>query len=71
MHPPLALLKLRDCSPTDPADRRATLQSIRKEVAAFLEARGEIVFHPSDLTRDDFRGDYQPHDLLDPPEDSE
>ena len=70
-HPPLALLKLRDCSRTRSADRRAALSLIRREVSAFLEAQGEPVFHPSDLTRRDFRGDYQPNDLLDPPEDSE
>ena len=65
-HPPLALLKLTACTRDEPLlDRRATLKLLRTELCRFLEARGETVFHPSDLTRVDFSGDFTPNPFLD------
>jgi hypothetical protein len=71
-HPPCDLLKLeRDASNPFAAaedldlDRRLTLVLLRRELAKFLSGKGEDVYHPSDLTREDFSGDYDFHDLLD------
>jgi len=66
--PPLSLLKLRDCGRAAFTERRAGLSLIRRDVATFLEARGEVVFHPTDVTRNDFRGDFHWNELLDGPE---
>ena len=64
-HPPLALLKLEDCGDGGLTDRRTSLFLLRSAVAEALEARGEEVLHPSDLTRQDFSGDFSFHPLLD------
>jgi hypothetical protein len=71
-HPPLALLRLADCTSDGAlADSREALRGLRRELAAVLEARGEQVYHPSDLTRDDFTIDFLPNPELDGPDDAE
>jgi len=67
-HPPLALLKLWDCGQAQFTERRVAMLLIRREVASFLEGKGERVFHPSDITRTDFHGDYQMNELIDHPQ---
>ncbi len=67
-HPPLDLLELTNCASepfADPADTRTPLVQLRRELARFLARQGEEVYHPSDLTRDDFSADFTPTDLLD------
>jgi hypothetical protein len=65
-HPPLGLLKLTGCTRDEPLlERRTTLVLLRTELSRFLEAQGEAVFHPSDLTRSDFSGDFTPIPFLD------
>lgn len=64
-HPPLALLKLEDCATDDFVRGPTCLYLLRKDIAQFLAARGESVFHPSDLTRDDFLSDFAANPLLD------
>lgn len=64
-HPPFGLLKLQ--AGEDPLfeDQRATLHVLRRELCDWIEARGEHVTHPTDLTRRDFRGDFTYHPALD------
>jgi hypothetical protein len=64
-HPPLALLKL--APPADAAlrDPRTFLFLLRSAISEFLNAHGEEVFHPSDVTRRDFTDDFDHHELLD------
>ncbi|HEX3657508.1 MAG TPA: hypothetical protein VHV55_17085 [Pirellulales bacterium] len=67
-NPPFELLKLTD--PTRDAyssDQRVALALVRRELAEFLRQQNEEVFHPSDLTRDDFSGDFTYLELLDGP----
>jgi hypothetical protein len=64
-HPPLALLKLEDCADPMFVDERTHLFLLRVAISAFLEARAEPVFHPSDLTRRDFSDDFRFNPLLD------
>lgn len=66
-NPPFELLKLADCARDELADPRLAAARIRDELAAFLAARGEPVFHPSDLTRSDFSGDFTHNQTLDGP----
>lgn len=68
-HPPLALFRLEDCTRDSfLSDPRTMMFLLRAEIAHFLEMRGETVFHPSDLTRDDFLSDFTYCELLDGPE---
>ena len=67
-HPPFALLKLSK----NERDQFATVQQLtlpllRRELSRFLTVKGEEVFHPSDLTREDFSADFTHHPLLDGP----
>jgi DNA repair exonuclease SbcCD ATPase subunit len=67
-HPPLDLLELTDCASepfADPADTRTPLVQLRRELARFLASLGEEVYHPSDLTREDFTADFTYNELLD------
>jgi hypothetical protein len=64
---PLALLKLVDCTRDGFVEDRRALAQVRHTLALFLAARGEEVFHPSDVTRDDFTRDFQPDPDLDRP----
>jgi hypothetical protein len=64
-HPPLALLALEDCADGGLRDPRVRLVLLRTAVAAFLAERGERVFHPSDLTRQDFSADFSLNPALD------
>jgi len=64
-HPPLALLRLSDCTTDAFRDPHDALFLLRRDLAAFLESRGEVAFHPSDLTRQDFSADFTPNPLLD------
>lgn len=64
-HPPLAILKLEECTETGFEDPLTCLFLLRASVASFLAARGEPVYHPSDLTREDFSADFTPNGLLD------
>lgn len=65
-HPPLGLLRFENG--TDDAfatDQELMLWHIRSELSQFLSERGDKVFHPSDLTRDDFTADFTYNKLLD------
>lgn len=64
-HPPLALLRLEDCTIDGFVEPRTALVLLRGELSRFLEARGERVRHPSDLTRERFDEDFQRNPLLD------
>jgi hypothetical protein len=65
-NPPLALLRLADCARLGfLEDLRTTLFLLRKEVTEFLAQRVVDVFHPSDLTRDDFSHDFTANRILD------
>ncbi len=66
-NPPFELLKIADCSRDELADPRVVAAVLREEIAAFLTGRGEAVFHPSDLTRTDFTGDFTHNPILDGP----
>jgi len=63
-NPPLALLKLEDAGVAALADPRLRLFLLRREISDFLLAKGEAAFHPSDLTRRDFAGDFTPNPIL-------
>ena len=63
-NPPFSLLEI--VAPADPlADPKTSLLLLRREVSAFLARAGVPVLHPSDLTRDDFTGDFTPIPDLD------
>jgi chromosome segregation ATPase len=64
-HPPLELLKLEDCRQDDFRDNRVAISLLRQELSAFLEKRGEQVYHPSDVSRRDFTADFSFCPLLD------
>lgn len=64
-HPPLAILKLEECAETGFEDPLTCLFLLRATLASFFAARGEPVYHPSDLTRKDFSADFTPNALLD------
>jgi molecular chaperone DnaK (HSP70) len=65
-NPPLALLRLADCARLGfLEDPRTTLFLLRKELAEFLAQRVGDVFHPSDLTREDFSHDFTANRILD------
>jgi hypothetical protein len=64
-HPPLALLKLAPSADAALTEPRTCLFLLRSAIAEFLDAKGEAVFHPSDLTRRDFTDDFSFHELLD------
>jgi len=64
--PPLSLLRFESSHRLEfLSDPRTALFLLRREVAGFLSARGEEVFHPSDLTREDFRYEFTRNELLD------
>lgn len=64
-HPPLALLKVEDCAVDQFLEGATRLYLLRKDVAGFLSERGVAVFHPSDLTREDFSSDFAFNPILD------
>lgn len=64
-HPPLDLIKLADCGASPLEDPETMLRMLRLELSDFLEQAGEIVFHPSDLTRNDFSHDFSHNRNLD------
>jgi hypothetical protein len=66
-NPPFELLKLADCARDELDDPRFAAARLREELVAFLTARKEPVFHPSDLTRSDFSGDFTHNPILDGP----
>lgn len=66
-NPPFELMKLTPCDRDDLTDPATVFALLRRELAAFLTAQGEEVFHPTDTTRLDFRGDFTPNPLLDGP----
>jgi hypothetical protein len=68
-HPPLGLLNLDECAASSFLEGVTCLYLLRKDVAGFLSARGAAVFHPSDLTRDDFSSDFSFNPILDGPDD--
>jgi len=65
-HPPLELLRLadpvKDRFATDPV---LVLPLVRRELAEFLGQQGVEVYHPTDLTREDFAADFTLLELLD------
>jgi len=65
-HPPLALLRLS--GPAEVGfldDVRTAFFLLREELSAFLARPAGKVFHPSDLTREDFSSDFTPYEELD------
>lgn len=64
-HPPFGLLKLEDASRDGFVATRTALTLIRRELSRLFSSQGEDVFHPSDLHREDFTGDFTPNSLLD------
>jgi hypothetical protein len=68
LNPPLALLRLVDCARLGFLDdARTTLFLVRRAVAEYLAQRIDHVFHPSDLTREDFSHDFTANSILDSP----
>jgi hypothetical protein len=63
--PPLSLFKLADCGQAWFKDNTNILYLLRRELSEFITAKGEVVFHPSDLTRQDFSGDFSFNPILD------
>ncbi len=57
-NPPLDLIKLADCGANPLMNRKTALRMLRAELTEFFEQAGEEVFHPSDLTRANFIGDF-------------
>ncbi|HKQ91591.1 MAG TPA: hypothetical protein VJZ77_12955 [Blastocatellia bacterium] len=57
-NPPLELLKLGKCARDEFTESKTALALLRRELSEFLAAQGEEVFHPSDLTRQDFSADF-------------
>jgi hypothetical protein len=66
-HPPLAILKLEECAEGAFEDPRTCLFLLHTTLASFLAGQGERVYHPSDLTREDFSADFDHNELLDGP----
>ena len=64
-HPPLNVLRLAACGPDLLGEDPEALSLLRAELSRFLEDRGEDVFHPTDVTRRDFSGDFTHTPLLD------
>jgi len=64
-HPPLELIKLADCGASPLDDPKTMLRMLRLELCDFFEQAGETVFHPSDLTRNDFSHDFSHNRNLD------
>lgn len=64
-HPPLALLKLADCTRDAFTANGTAIHLVRRELSEFLAARGEPVFHPTDLTQNDFSADFSENPFLD------
>lgn len=64
-HPPLELIKLSDCTTTPLDDPKVALRMVREQLSDFFKQSNEEVFHPSDLTRNDFRCDFTPDANLD------
>jgi hypothetical protein len=66
-NPPLELLKLADCRTDFFSDNAVALRLLRREVEAFLQAAGEPLSYPTDLTREDFTSDFTFNRNLDGP----
>lgn len=66
-NPPLELLKLADCRTDFFSDNAVALRLLRREVEAFLQAAGEPLTYPTDLTREDFTSDFTFNRNLDGP----
>jgi len=65
-HPPLGLIKFPECTLDEFAtNRRLALALVRRDLIRFFVEKGEEVFHPSDLTREDFSRDFAHNPILD------
>jgi hypothetical protein len=64
-HPPLALLKLHPTWHPVLNSAAVRFHVLRRELEAFLQEQGELVYRPSELTRTDFTADHTPDPLLD------
>jgi hypothetical protein len=64
-NPPIELLKLAECAQDQFTNNKVALVLLRRELSEFLKLEGEEVFHPSDLTREDFYSDFDFNPLLD------
>jgi hypothetical protein len=64
-HPPLALLRLEESGSPGLSDVHTSLLLLRRSISEFLTEAGEEVFHPSDLTRQDFSDDFSRNPVLD------
>ncbi len=63
--PPFRILKLEEGGNVGFMDDARGLRMLREELAEFLGARGVEVYHPTDLTREDFSADFAYRPLLD------
>jgi len=64
-NPPLALLRLADCTSDKFTDNKVAMHLLRHELSKFLAKHRDKAFHASDLTREDFTSDFTPNELLD------
>lgn len=64
-NPPYELIKLADCGASTLDDPKEILRAVREELSEFFEQAYESVYHPSDLTRQDFVHDFAPDRNLD------
>lgn len=62
---PFAMLKFEEKAACVPADGIETLMLVRRDLLSAMEQSAGDVYHPSDLTRTDFTGEYTYHKLLD------
>lgn len=63
--PPLELLKLAECARDAFTEGKKAVTLLRRELSRFLAQLGEDVYHPSDLTREDFSSDFLFNPFLD------
>ncbi len=64
-HPPLELLKLADATRDAFVENRTAMGLLRRDLSRFLARRGAEVFHPTDIYREEFGGDFARNPLVD------
>ena len=65
--PPCALLKLESCDHEifTTEGRKIALFLLRQEIIDFMEKKGEHIYHPSDITRNNFISDFTINPIID------
>jgi hypothetical protein len=64
-HPPFAILKLENCRRDEFRLNNVAVKIVRRELSKYLQTQNEVVYHPSDLSRQDFTGDFSYCPILD------